>query len=131
MDCYLPAGLIARYFQPRVGLGSSFARSGLYSAGPVTHFQLGDQPEQCGIVQCQIVREPLRSPLQPQLHGVFEAEFARVYAGIERCLRHEHAKTGARHHVYASDFPGILVLKDAGTEIPRTCVLRVKGLNAP
>ena len=89
MDGYLAASLSPGYFQPRVGLGSSFARPRLYSVGPVAHFQLGDQPEQCGVVQRRIVREPLRSPLHPHLHGVFEAEFARVYAGTERCLRHE------------------------------------------
>src|SRR3989344_7321601 len=91
IETYLSASLSPRYFQPRVGLGSSLAGPWFYSSGSVAHFQLGDQPEQDGVLRYWIAAQTPGSPFRPQLHGMFEAQLAWVYVGVERRLRHEQA----------------------------------------
>src|SRR5680860_241049 len=91
IDAYLLAGLGTRHLQPRIGLRPSFAGARFCSAGPVSHFPLGDEPEQAGLVLCSVSAEPLRQPRSPQLQGMFEAQFTRMDARLEGRLRHQQA----------------------------------------
>lgn len=66
----------ARNLQPWVGLGSSLSHSWLDACGPVANPALGDQPEEMPTILRR--RQTSRDPLRPQLHGVFEAQVARI-----------------------------------------------------
>ena len=80
MALYFAPSLRTPNLQPWVGFGPSLSHSRLNTSGAFAHSALGDQGEQVPVVFCG--RYPSRDPLGPQLHGVLEAQFTRVHAGI-------------------------------------------------
>ena len=84
-------GLLARDFQPRVGLGPTFSSSGLDASWAVVDAQLSDEPEKQrqGVIGC--TRQAAHNPFAPQLHGVFEAQAPWRHMGSARGLCHERS----------------------------------------
>ena len=80
----------SRLFEPMVGFGPAFSGTRLAAAGTVIDLRLRDQAEQ-QVVMRRIAGQALREPLDPQLHGMFEADVARQYVRGERGLRHQQA----------------------------------------
>jgi hypothetical protein len=77
----------ARDFEPGIGLGSTFAGAWFDAPGPLTDGRLGHESEQGGGVGVDL--NATCRPFAPQLHGMFEAQLARVDIGLEGRLRHQ------------------------------------------
>ena len=138
MALYFAPSLRTRNLQPWVGFGSSLSHSRLNASGPVAHPALGDQGEQSPAALRG--RHPSRDPLGPQLHGVLEAQTARVHAGIAGGLRHEqsdhvigqqmdpqlllvHLRRLAAQHIHAG---GGLEVAQVQLKVPATRVQRAE-----
>src|SRR5450759_3798846 len=78
---YIFTSLVARDFQPRIGLGSAFTCAWFDASWPVADSRLSDEPEQRGRSGSEI--DAMRGPLGPQLYRMFEAQLPRVNAGLE------------------------------------------------
>src|ERR1019366_704757 len=89
--------LVARDFQPRIGLGSAFARPWLDASWSVADGRLSDEPEQRGRVGGQIYA--MCGPLGPELHGMFEAHLPRVNAGLACGLCHQQTDQVVREQM--------------------------------
>ena len=89
ISAYSFTSLGARYFQPRIGLGSAFSRPRFDSPRPVAHPVLSNEPEQGVRIGAQI--DAVCGPLGPQLHGMLEAQLPRMNVRIERRLCHQQA----------------------------------------
>ena len=64
-----------------VGFGPAFSGTRLDAAGTIIDLRLRDQAEQQVVVR-RIAGQALRDPLDPQLHGMFEADVARQHVRL-------------------------------------------------